>query len=143
MDAGNESTERFAVLDESVCSDSDIAFVVAFGSRTTDEATRTSDLDLAVKFTNNLSKSDRFNKRCFLSGNLQREDTPFIDVSDIESLPLDAAHDAVNGVFICGDEDTFEQFRTDVEDTFAEQRDDLRRQQRAVIDRIAEDGLRG
>ncbi|WP_235853526.1 nucleotidyltransferase domain-containing protein [Halosimplex salinum] len=59
----------------SVCSDSDVEFVVAFGSQITGGTTRGSDLDLAVKF--------------------------------------------------------------------ADQRDDLRRQQRAVIDRIAEDGLRG
>jgi len=143
MNTGDSELELFAALDESVCSDSDVLFVVAFGSQVTGEATRGSDLDLAIKFANELPESDRFEKRCFLSGDLQREDTPFIDVSDIESLPLDVAHDAVNGVFVCGDEHAFERFKTNVEATFAEQRDTLRRHQRGVIDRIAEEGLRG
>ena len=65
------------------------------------------------------------------------------DVSDIETLLLDVAHDAVNGTFIYGDKHAFERFKADIEATFADQRDDLRRRQRAEIDRIAEDGLRG
>jgi len=68
---------------------------------------------------------------------------PFVDVSDIESLPLAVAHDAVAGLFVCGDEDEFERVKTDIETKFAEQRDNHHRQQRAVIDRIAEGGLRG
>jgi len=143
MDTGNRSSELFAALEESACSDSDVEFVVAFGSRITGEAARASDLDLAVKFADGLSESDRFEKRCSLSGGLQQEGAPFIDVSDLQSLPLDVTHDAVNGAFVCGDEHAFEQFKTDVEATFVEQRDALRRKQRAVIDRIAEDGLRG
>ena len=34
---------------------------------------------------------------------------------DIESLPLDVAHDAVNGELLCGDEAGFEWFNTDTE----------------------------
>lgn len=143
MYPGDVGSELSAGLEESVCSDSDIVFVVAFGSQITGRATHASDLDLAVKFADDLSERDRFETRCFLSGNLQREDTPFIDVSDIESLPLDVAHDAVNGVLVCGDEHAFEQFKTETEATFAEHRDTLRSEQRGVIDRIAEDGLRG
>ena len=138
--------ERSAVLDalgESICSDSTVEFAVAFGSQITGQSTRSSDLDLAVKFADDLSDHERFEKRCFLSGNIQREDAPFIDLSDIETLPLDVAHDAVNGRFVCGDERAFERFKADIEATFDEQSDALRRRQRDVIDRIAEDGLRG
>jgi hypothetical protein len=102
-----------------------------------------SDFDVAVKFVDDRSASERFEKRCFLSGDVQSEDTPFVDLSDIETLPLDVAHDAVNATFVCGDEQAFKQFKADVEARFADQRDDLRQHQRAVIDRIAEDGLRG
>jgi predicted nucleotidyltransferase len=143
VNTDDSGSELLAALEESVCSDSDVVFVVAFGSQITNEATQASDLDLAIKFADELPESDRFEKQCFLSGDLQREDAPFIDVSDIELLPLDVAHDAVNGVFVCGDEHAFERFKTNVEATFAEQRDTLRRHQRGVIDRIAEDGLRG
>ncbi|MBX0297205.1 nucleotidyltransferase domain-containing protein [Halomicroarcula sp. F27] len=128
---------------ESVCPDSAVEFVVAFGSQVTGEPTPSSDLDLAVKFVDDLSDRERFEKVCFFSGDLQQADTPFVDLSDIEALPLDVAHDAVNGTLVCGDEQMFEQFKTDIEAAFADQRDDIRRHQRDVIDRIAEDGLRG
>jgi hypothetical protein len=53
------------------------------------------------------------------------------------------AHDVVNGEFLCGNEQTFRQFKTDIEASFEELRDEIRRHQQDVIDRIAEDGLRG
>jgi predicted nucleotidyltransferase len=143
MVTGERASELIGALEASACADPDVEFAVAFGSQITGEATSGSDLDLAVKFADGLSESERFEKRCFFSGDLQQEDAPFVDVSDIESLPIDVAHDAVNGRLICGDEQAFEQFTAEVEATFVEQRESLRREQRAVIDRIAEDGLRG
>jgi len=112
----------------------------ARGSR---ELTRSSDLDLAVTFSDELSAGERFEKQSSLSGSLQQEDAPFVDVTDIETLPRDVAHDALDGAFVCGDEDAYEQFKRDLETAFAEHRDTIRRQQRDVIGRIAEDGLRG
>lgn len=143
MDANGEVAPVLDAIEASVCTDQDVEFVVAFGSQITGEQTRSSDLDLAVKFSDDLSDRERFDKRCFLSGHLQQEGAPFVDLSDIEALPLDVAHDAVDGQFVCGDERAFEQFQEDVEARFAEQRETLRRRQRDVIDRIAEDGLRG
>lgn len=143
MDAGDRRSQVLAPLEESVCPDPDVEFVVAFGSQITGEPTRSSDFDLAVKFADELPSRERFEKQCFLSGTLQQEDFPFVDLSDIESLPVDAAHDAVNGEFVCGDERAFEQFKADIETAFDDRRDALRRQQREVIDRIAEEGLRG
>jgi hypothetical protein len=61
----------------------------------------------------------------------------------VETLPLDVTHDAVNGQFVCGDRQAFETFKREVEAEFAEQREELRTHQRSVIDRIAEEGLRG
>jgi len=140
---GDRASEQLAALSESVCADSAVEFVVAFGSQITGNPNRDSDLDLAIKFADELSDHDRFERRCFLSGNLQRDDAPFVDVSDIEALPLDVAHDAVDGRFVCGDRDAFEQFKTAVEAQFEDEHEELRRRQRAVIDRIAEEGLRG
>lgn len=143
MDTSDRRSQTLAALEASVCSDADIVFVVAFGSRILGTETKGSDLDVAIKFADELSDRERFAKRCFLAGDLQREDTPSIDVSDIETLPVDIAYDAINGLFVCGDRDLFEQFKTDVEMTFAERHDELRDQQRTVIERIAEEGLRG
>ena len=66
-----------------------------------------------------------------------------VDVSDLEALPLEVAHDAVHGELLCGDRQAFAQFKTAIEDEYDAQRETLRRHQRSVIDRIAEDGLRG
>jgi predicted nucleotidyltransferase len=143
MEADDERSQLFATLEESLCRDSDIEFVVAFGSQVTGASRSSSDLDLAVKFAEDLSSHDRFQKRCFLSGDLQQADAPFIDLSDMENLPLGVAHDAVNGEFLCGNEQAFRQFKTDIEASFEERRDEIRRHQQDVIDRIAEDGLRG
>jgi predicted nucleotidyltransferase len=142
MESGDED-RVFSALEASVCTDADVTFVVAFGSHLTGETTRGSDLDVAIKFADYLSNRERFEKRCFLSGDLQQDDAPFVDLSDIETLPVDVAHDAVNGTFVCGDKQAFERFKTDVEAAFADQRDDLRHQQHDVIERIAEEGLRG
>ena len=127
----------------SVCPDSAVEFVVAFGSQVSGESQPSSDLDLAVKFADEVSDRDRFKKQCFLSGELQQEDAPFVDLSDIESLPLEVTHDAVNGQFVCGNEHAFEEFKSAVEARFDDQRVALREHHRGVIDRIAEDGLRG
>ncbi|TKX74461.1 nucleotidyltransferase domain-containing protein [Halorubrum sp. GN11_10-6_MGM] len=143
MTADDGSTEPLTVLEASVCAVDDVEFAVVFGSRITGESTQASDLDLAVKFSDDLSEAERFEKQCFLSGDLQQDDLPFVDLSDIESLPLAVAHDAVKGTFVCGDADAFDRFKTEIEARFGDQRDDLRRRQHAVIDRIAEDGLRG
>jgi predicted nucleotidyltransferase len=143
MEASDEHSQLFATLEELLCRNSDIEFVVAFGSRVTGGSRSSSDLDLAIKFVDDLSSHDRFQKRCFLSGTIQQADAPFIDLADIEDLPLDVAHDAVNGEFLCGDEQAFSQFKMDIEASFEERRDEIRRHQKDVIDRIAEDGLRG
>lgn len=139
----DEGSPLQSALDESVCHDPDIVFVITFGSRITDGSHQSSDLDLAIKFDEELSAKERFRKWCFLSGDLQQSDSPFIDISDIETLPIDIANDAVKGEFLCGDKAVFHAFKTDVEQAFADQREDIRRQQREVIDRIASEGLSG
>mgnify|MGYP002760641325 CR=1 FL=1 len=143
MDPSAGQSQVRSALEATLCSDPDIVFGVVFGSQLSGTPTPLSDLDVAIKFTDELSEQERFEKRCFLSGDLQHEDRPFVDVSDIESLPLAVAHDAVNGEPLCGDEQAFERFRADIEARFDRQRETLRRRQRELIDRIAEDGLRG
>jgi len=131
------------VLEEALSDDPEIAFAVAFGSRTTGRARTSSDLDITVKFDGDLSPRQRFRKLCSLSGSLQGEDRPHMDVSDVERLPLAVAHDAVSGELICGDKALFDRYRDTVEEQYDSERDDLRERNRDVIDRVAEKGLRG
>lgn len=130
-------------LEESLCHDENVEFAVLFGSQVAGEPRPSSDLDIAVKFTDELSSHERFQKRCFFAGNLQQADAPFVDLSDIEALPVAVAHDAVNGEFLCGNKTKFRQYKAEIEATFDQQREDIRQHQRNVIDRIAEGGLRG
>jgi len=143
MTTDGEDSEVLEDLVASVCPDPAVEYVIVFGSQVSGQSTASSDLDVAIKFAGGLSDHERFEKWCFLSGNLQREGAPFVDVADIEALPLDVAHDVVKGEFVCGDEEAFEQFKTEIEAGFSEHRENIRRHQREVIDRIAEDGLRG
>jgi predicted nucleotidyltransferase len=143
MDGTDGRSRLVAALEESLCRDADIEFAVAFGSQVSGDSHPSSDFDVAIKFADDLSSHERFQKRCFLSGALQQENAPFVDVSDIEELPVGVAADAVNGVIRCGDEQAFHQFDADVETAFEEQRDDIRRPQQDVIERIAEEGLHG
>lgn len=124
-----------AALEESLCHDPDVEFAVAFGSQVAGNARRSSDLDVAVKFSDELSSQGRFRKRCFLSVGLQREGAPFVDIADIPELPLAVAHDAVNGDLLCGDERSFHEFETDIDTEFEQRRDDIRRHQQTVISR--------
>lgn len=143
MKRSDDDNRVLAAVEESLCRDADIEFAVLFGSKVTHDRRPSSDLDVAIKFVDRLSSHERFRKLCFLAGELQQEDAPFVDVSDIETLPIDVAHDAVTGKLLCGDEQAFRQVKSDIETTFDARRDDIRRHQQAVIERIAEDGLRG
>ena len=136
-------SEVLETLGESVCSDSTVTFAVVFGSWVTGEQTSGSDLDVAVKFSDTLSARERFEKRCFLSGELQSESIPFVDVSDIETLPLGVTHDAVNGTLVCGDKKAFERFKKTIESEFRREQTEIRQDHQTIIDRIAEEGLRG
>jgi len=126
-----------------LCDHSDITFVVAFGSRVADRSRPASDLDIAIKFADSLSSTDRFREQCRLSGQLQTEGTPFIDLSDIEELSLEFAHAAVSGEFVCGDRKAFEQFKKEIEHEFSENKREREKEHREQIRRIADEGLHG
>lgn len=132
-----------AALEESLCQDSDVEFAVIFGSQIAAKTNASSDIDVAVKFDDELSDHETFRKWCFLSGDLQESDAPFVDISNIEALPIEVAHAAVNGKFLCGDEQAFSEFEAAVEEEFEDQREEIRRHQEHVIERIAEHGLHG
>ena len=143
MNSDDEDSRSLTSRLGPLCSDPDTEFAVRFGSRTTGRSRPSSDLDVAVKFADELSFEDRFRRRCFLSGDLQQLGGPHIDLVDLESLPIEVAHDAVSGEFVCGDRAAFEEFKRDLETRYQAGRRDRRRRRRRRIDRIAEEGLRG
>ncbi len=70
MEPGTNRPVVRSALEEAICSGPDMIFPVAFGSRFSDTSRHSSDLDITVKFTTNLPERERFEKRCFQSGNL-------------------------------------------------------------------------
>lgn len=132
-----------ASVKETLCTDPGIEFVVVFGSRVTTTSRPSSDLDIAIKFSEALSSDERFRKRCHLSGHVQESDAPVIDLSDIDDLSLEFAHAAVKGELLCGDEQTFQRFKTDVEAEFEDKQEEIEQEQRQLISRIAKEGFHG
>lgn len=130
-------------IESSLCSDSDVEFVLLFGSQLDETARPSSDLDIAVKFSDELTDDERFRRRCELSGRLQSRDVPYLDISDLEDLPIPVAHDAVRGHLLCGDEAAFQAYKADIERQYEASMDDRKRERRAFIRRVAEEGLRG
>jgi predicted nucleotidyltransferase len=121
----------------------EVEFAVAFGSRITGDARPASDLDIAVKFVDDRSARERFRQLCHLSGHLHHGDDVDIDVSDIETLPIEIVHAAVNGTLICGSEPAFHAFRDTIESEFEDRKGKVERRRRDRIRRIAEKGLHG
>ena len=130
-------------IETHLCSDEAVEFVVAFGSWVDGSPHGGSDIDIAVQFAEELDDYERFRKRCFFSAVLQQEDAPFVDLADIESLPLPVAHDAINGRFLCGDRESFRERKADIETRFDHHEEAFDERNRAVIERIASEGLRG
>ena len=97
MNRDDERTVVHPEVEETLCDHPEVEFAVVFGSRNARTARPSSDLDVAVKFSDALSAEDRFGLRCHLSGRLQRDDAPFVDLSDVEELPLEVAYEAVSG----------------------------------------------
>lgn len=143
MGADGSRCDVPASIERLLCDDPDVEFAVLFGSRATGDAGQGSDLDIAVQFSDELSAGDRFRKRCRLSGRAQRTGTPFVDLTDLEELPLEVAHAAVDGKLLCGDTDAFDAFRAQIEAAYDDQRDDIEQRRRDTISRIATGGLRG
>lgn len=140
---GNHGRRLPSTIEDELCHDPDVEFVVVFGSRMEGSSRASSDFDVAVKFTDELSSADRFRKHCRLASEVQETDTPFVDLSDVETLPLPVAYAAVNGTFVCGDEEVFETVRETITSKFEDERPAIEREQRELIQRIAEDGLHG
>jgi predicted nucleotidyltransferase len=141
----DDSHSRRAVAEVArrLCADQAVVFAVVFGSRQSGETTAASDLDIAVQFDDDCSSHERFRRRCRLSGELQRGDLPFVDVSDLDTLPLEVAADAVGGQLLCGDRAAFASVRRTVATEYAQRREELQAHHRSVVDEIAERGLRG
>jgi len=116
----------------------DVDFAILFGSRARGTETPTSDVDVALQFTPDLDAETRFRRRNRIDAELQAHADAFVDVSDLESLPIELRHRALaEGIVLVGDEATVATYRDRVEREYKEQRGERERAHREFIDRLA------
>lgn len=123
---------------QSVLDQTDVVFAVLFGSRVQGTAERGSDVDLALRFSEELSDRERFQLRNRIDAQLQQYADTFVDVSDIEQLPTKIAFSALrNGLLLVGDEEIVERCREQVKKEYEATLDERKIEQREFIDRLA------
>ncbi|WP_255192433.1 type VII toxin-antitoxin system MntA family adenylyltransferase antitoxin [Natronobeatus ordinarius] len=104
-DVQSDATDLEAI--RSVLADNDVRYAIVFGSVARGEDTATSDIDLCLRFSDDLSPRERFDRRNRIDSVVQRYATQFVDVSDLEAIPDDVALNALrDGVVIYGNETT-------------------------------------
>lgn len=122
----------------SVFADTDVRYAVLFGSYATGSETSTSDLDVGVRFADDCSRRERFRQRNRIDSALQSYADPFVDVSDLETLPETVALSALrDGQFLYGDHATKAADERRLEQQVDASSEDRKRRQREFIDRLA------
>lgn len=115
-----------------------IVFALLFGSYARSDADSASDLDIALRFADGLDARERFQLRNRIDAELQQYADTFVDVSDVERLPVTVAVRALrDGVLLAGDERAVEQYRDEIEREYESTADERERERRAFIDQLA------
>lgn len=115
-----------------------VVFAVLFGSRATGSVEPASDVDVALRFPDEMSDEDRFRLRNRIDAELQRYADDFVDVSDVDSLPTPVAYNALrHGRVLVGDEEAVAAYRDRVEAEYEATDEERKQEQREFIERLA------
>lgn len=115
-----------------------VVFALLFGSYARDTAESSSDVDVAVKFPDAWDDRERFRARNRIDATLQQFADDFVDVSDVDSLPTDVAHAALqDGKVLVGDDETVATYREQLADAYEETATERERERREFLDRLA------
>ncbi|MCU4800344.1 nucleotidyltransferase domain-containing protein [Halobacteria archaeon HArc-gm2] len=116
----------------------DVVFAVLFGSYARGTADSSSDVDVALRFPDGMDSHERFRRRNRIDAALQEYADGFVDVSDIASSPTPVAHAALrDGVRLVGDEQTIDEYRTQIEAEYESSSAAREAADQAFIDRLA------
>ena len=116
----------------------DVRFAVLFGSRVRGETHDSSDVDVVLRFPEELSPKERFRRRNRIDTDLQGYADDFVDVSDIEDLPLPIGRAALReGVRLVGDERELTAYREQIDAEYERTAADREWDRREFIDRLA------
>ncbi len=116
----------------------DIEFAVLFGSQARGTADESSDVDVAIQFPEEMDERDRFDLRNRIDATIQEYAEHFVDVSDIDSLPVSVAHAALrDGYVLCGDKELVDSYHKKVENEYEATTEERERDKEVFIDRLA------
>lgn len=116
----------------------DVEFAVLFGSRARGTATESSDVDIALRFPEDLDDRGRFRRRNRIDAAVQEYAADFVDVSDLNSLPTSVAYAALrDGILLVGDQQATERYYERIKAEYEETADERDRERRSFIDRLA------
>ncbi|RDZ51315.1 DNA polymerase III subunit beta [Haloferax sp. Atlit-4N] len=116
----------------------EVIFAVLFGSYARGTADESSDVDIALRFPEEMSEAERFRRRNRIDADLQSYAEGFVDVSDIESLPTHVAHAALrDGVRVVGDEREVNAYKKRVDTEYDASASEREQERREFIDRLA------
>lgn len=115
-----------------------VVFAVLFGSHARDAADSGSDVDVALRFPEEMDDRERFRARNRIDATLQQFADDFVDVNDIDALPTAVAHAALrDGTRLVGDEQTVSAYQERVAEAYEETAEERERERREFIDRLA------
>lgn len=116
-----------------------IVFAVLFGSSARGTANRSSDVDIALCFSDEMEHHEQFRLRNRIDAELQQHADGFVDVSDIDTLPTPVAYAALqDGILLVGDEHVVETARTRLEHEYKATATDRKQEQQAFIRRLTD-----
>ncbi|SFR90327.1 Predicted nucleotidyltransferase [Halomicrobium zhouii] len=116
----------------------EVVFALLFGSHARGTADASSDVDVALRFPGEMDAHERFRRRNRIDAALQEYADGFVDVSDISSLPIPVAHAALrDGVRLVGDEQTIDEYRTQVQTEYESSSAARKADDEAFIERLA------
>ena len=115
-----------------------VVFAVLFGSHAQGDVREASDVDVALRFPDEMEPNERFRLRNRIDATLQEYSDRFVDVSDIDSLPVAVAYAALrDGIILTGDEQVVESYREQIVRAYEDSADERERERREFIDRLA------
>lgn len=123
-----------------VLEQADIEYAIVFGSHTSGRASPNSDVDIAVRFPDEVPPKERFERRTRLDAKLQSYAQGFVDLNDVDALPLPVARRALEeGVLIIGTLDSLNADRQEIRQQYQADRKQREQANREFIERLADD----
>jgi len=115
-----------------------VEFAVLFGSYARSEPDEASDVDIALRFPESLSTTERFRLRNRIDADLQEYADSFVDVCDIDTLPTPVAYRALrDGTVLVGDDQPVNAYREQISRAYEETTETREQQREEFINRLA------